>query len=210
MGGDSVPAYQFAYVRVSTRDQNPERQIAEMRELGIPDENIFVDYATGKNYERPEYKRLLSLLRSGDTVFVSSLDRLGRNYRENVEQWKLLTKDKGVHIKVLDMPIPEGSGAMGEVINDMVILLLSYVADREYQSIRERQRAGIEAAKLRGVYNGRPPKKINTDKFLRLYAEIRADRRSVSSVCREMGIGRHLYYQLIKEYENHEGRFAEE
>ena len=141
-----MPEYQFAYVRVSTRDQNPERQIAEMRELGMPDENIFIDYATGKNYERPEYKRLLSLLRSGDTVIVSSLDRLGRNYRENVEQWKLLTKDKGVRIKVLDMPIPEGAGAMGEVINDMVILLLSYVADREYQSIRERQRAGIEAA----------------------------------------------------------------
>lgn len=205
-----MPSYVFAYVRVSTTDQNPERQIAEMKALGIQDENIFIDFATGRNYERPEYKRLLSLLRPGDTVVVSSLDRLGRNYRENVEQWKLLTKDKGVHIKVLDMPLPGGDGAMGELVNDMVILLLSYVADREYQNIKERQRSGIEAAKARGVYGGRPFTKINTDKFLRLYADIRNDKRSVSSVCREMGIGRHLYYTLVKEYENHEGRFAEE
>lgn len=205
-----MPAYEFAYVRVSTADQNPERQIAEMKSLGIQDENIFVDFATGRNYERPEYKRLLSLLRQGDTVVVSSLDRLGRNYRENVEQWKLLTKDKGVHIKVLDMPLPCGDGAMGELVNDMVILLLSYVADREYQNIKERQRSGIEAAKARGVYGGRPFTKVNTDKFLRLYADICNDKRSITSVCREMGIGRSLYYRLVKEYENHEGRFAEE
>ena len=105
-----MPSYEFAYVRVSTTDQNPERQIAEMKAFGIQDENIFIDFATGRNYERPEYKRLLSLLRPEDTVVVSSLDRLGRNYRENVEQWKLLTKDKGVHITVLDMPLPGGDG----------------------------------------------------------------------------------------------------
>lgn len=205
-----MPAYTFAYVRVSTKDQNPERQIAEMKALGIPDEKIFIDYATGRNYERPEYQKLLSLLRSGDTVVVSSLDRLGRNYKENVEQWKLLTKDKGVHIKVLDMAIPESDGAMGEVINDMIILLLSYVADREYQSIKERQKAGIEAAKLRGAYGGRQARKLDTDRFLRLYGEIQRHRRTVTSVCEEIGISRFLYYQLVKEYENHEGRFAEE
>lgn len=205
-----MPSYEFAYVRVSTKDQNPERQIIEMKALGIPDENIFVDYASGRNYERPEYQRLLSLLRPGDTVVVSSLDRLGRNYRENVEQWKMLTKDKGVHIKVLDLAIPESTGAMGEVINDMVILLLSYVADREYQSIKDRQKAGIDAAKMRGTYNGRPFRKLDTDRFLRLYGEIQRRRRTITSVCEEIGISRFLYYQLVKEYENHEGRFAEE
>lgn len=205
-----MPSYEFAYVRVSTKDQNPERQIIEMKALGIPNENIFVDYASGRNYERPEYQRLLSLLRPGDTVVVSSLDRLGRNYRENVEQWKLLTKDKGVHIKVLDLAIPESTGAMGEVINDMVILLLSYVADREYQSIKDRQKAGIDAAKMRGTYNGRPIRKLDTDRFLRLYGEIQRRRRTITSVCEEIGISRFLYYQLVKEYENHEGRFAEE
>ena len=205
-----MPAYEFYYARVSTNEQNPERQVTEARNLGVPEERIFVDYASGRNYDRPSYKKMMSLLREGDTVIVSSLDRLGRNYKENVEQWKLLTKDMGVKIRVLDMPMPDDAGVMGEAVNDIIIILLSYVADREYQSIRERQKAGIEAAKLRGVYQGRPQKKIDKDKFLRLYGDVQRERRTITSVCKEMKFGRHLYYQLIKEYENHEGRFAEE
>lgn len=205
-----MPAYEFYYARVSTNEQNPERQVTEARNLGVPEERIFVDYASGRNYDRPSYKKMMSLLREGDTVIVSSLDRLGRNYKENVEQWKLLTKDMGVKIRVLDMPMPDDAGVMGEAVNDIIIILLSYVADREYQSIRERQKAGIEAAKLRGVYQGRPQKKIDKDKFLRLYGDVQRERRTITSVCKEMKFGRHLYYQLVKEYENHEGRFAEE
>lgn len=201
--------YVFYYARVSTKEQNPDRQIAEARAEGIPDDRIFIDFASGKDYNRPEYIRLTSLLRAGDTVVVSSLDRLGRNYRETVTQWQMLTKEIGVHIRVLDMPMLNGTGETGEVINDIIILLLSYVADKEYQSIRERQRAGIEAAKARGVYKGKPRIKIDPDRFGRLYGDIQSKRRTMTSVCNELGISRFTYYRIVEEYKTGSGRFAE-
>lgn len=156
----------YGYIRVSSRDQNEERQRIAMRGFGIPDDNLFMDKQSGKNFDRPGYKRLLQKIKPGDTLVVKSIDRLGRNYEEILEQWRVITKERHAAIVVLDMPLldtRQGRDLTGTLIADIVLQLLSYVAQTEREFIRQRQAEGIAAAKARGVQFGRKPKKRPTD-----------------------------------------------
>ena len=151
----------YGYVRVSSRDQNEDRQMIAMRALGIPDKRIIIDKQSGKDFERPGYQRLLRRLRANDLLVIKSLDRLGRNYQEVQEQWRLLTKTKHVRLQVLDMPLlntGDRKDLTQELISDIVLQLLSYVAQTERDMIRQRQAEGIAAARERGVRFGRPRK----------------------------------------------------
>lgn len=154
----------YGYIRVSTRDQNEDRQRIAMIEAGIPDQNIFLDKQSGKNFDRPEYKRMMQQIKPGDVIFVHSLDRFGRNYDEILWQWQFITKKKDVDIVVLDMPLldtrEKKGDLMGRVIADIVLQLLSYVAQTERENIRKRQAEGIAAAMVRGVRFGREPKPL--------------------------------------------------
>ena len=150
----------YGYVRVSTKDQNEDRQYIALRELCIPEKNIFMDKQSGKDFERPQYRRLVRRLKKDDLLYVKSIDRLGRNYTEILEQWRILTKEKGADIVVLDMPLLDtrrGKDLMGTFLSDIVLQVLSFVAENERSNIRQRQAEGIAAAKARGVRFGRPP-----------------------------------------------------
>jgi len=148
----------YGYIRVSTKEQNEERQLIAMREFGIPEENIVIEKQSGKDFERPGYKKLMKILKAGDTFVIKSIDRLGRNYEEILEQWRIITKEKQVAIVVLDMPLldtRQGRDLTGVLIADIVLQLLSYVAQTEREFNRQRQAEGIAAAKARGVHFGR-------------------------------------------------------
>ena len=151
----------YGYVRVSTKEQNLDRQILALREFGIPESLIFREKQSGKDFERPVYKRLVKKLKSGDTLVIKSIDRLGRNYDEILEQWRIITKEKRADIVVLDMPLldtRQGRDLTGTLIADIVLQLLSYIAQTEREFIRQRQAEGIAAAKARGVQFGRHPR----------------------------------------------------
>ena len=151
----------YGYVRVSSVDQNEERQLIEMERVGVPRDNVFIDKQSGKNFDRPNYKRLIRRLKEGDLLYILSMDRLGRNYAAVVEEWRCLTQEKGIAIVVLDLPILDtrrSCDLTGRLIADIVLALLSYVAQTEREFCRQRQREGIAAAKARGVRFGRPPK----------------------------------------------------
>lgn len=153
----------YAYVRVSTRDQNERRQIDAMRSVGVRTEFMFIDKQSGKDFERPEYRRLLDVLKAGDLLYIQSIDRLGRNYDQILEQWHLLVRVMSVDIAVLDMPLLDtrrGRDLMGSFLSDVVLQLLSFVAENERSSIRRRQAEGIAAARARGVSFGRPPRPL--------------------------------------------------
>ena len=150
----------YGYVRVSSKDQNEDRQMIALREVGVPEKNIFVDKQSGKDFNRPKYKRLLKRLKTDDLLYIKSIDRLGRNYEEIQNQWRILTKDKKVDIVVLDMPLLDtrrGKDLVGTFLSDIVLQVLSFVAENERSNIRQRQAEGIAAAKARGVRFGRPP-----------------------------------------------------
>lgn len=153
----------YGYARVSTRDQNLDRQLDALAEFGVNRDNVFMDKASGKDFARPEYRRLLGALRPEDMVVIKSIDRLGRNYDEILEQWRLLTKERGVAIVVLDMPLLDTrnhhDGLTSVLISDIVLQLLSYVAQMERENTKQRQAEGIAAAQARGVRFGRPKKK---------------------------------------------------
>ena len=156
----------YGYIRVSTRDQNEERQVIAMREFGVPEKNMVIDKQSGKNFARPGYRRLVKKLKPADTLVIKSIDRLGRNYDDVLEQWRLLTKEKQVDIVVLDMPLLDtrkGRDLIGTLISDIVLQLLSYVAQTEREFIHQRQAEGIAAAKARGVKFGRRPKNRPAD-----------------------------------------------
>ena len=151
----------YGYIRVSTRDQNEDRQLIAMRELSIPEQNIFMDKQSGKDFNRPQYKKLVRKLKPDDLLYIKSIDRLGRNYAEILEQWRILTKEKQIDIVVLDMPLLDtrrGKDLVGTFLSDIVLQVLSFVAENERTNIRQRQAEGIAAAKARGVRFGRPPR----------------------------------------------------
>ncbi|WP_409969506.1 recombinase family protein [Bengtsoniella intestinalis] len=163
----------YGYVRVSTREQNDHRQRLALEEVGIPDQRLFTDRQSGKDFQRPQYQRLLHRLKPNDLLFVKSIDRLGRNYDEILAQWRHLTKERGIDIVVLDMPLLDtrrGKDLMGTFLSDIVLQLLSFVAENERTTIRQRQAEGIAAAKLRGVRFGRPPLPLSHD-FPTAYAQ---------------------------------------
>lgn len=161
----------YGYVRVSTQEQNEDRQIIALNKAGIMSKNIYMDKLSGKDFNRPKYKLLVKRLKESDILYVKSIDRLGRNYEEILEQWRLLTKEKKIDIVVLDMPLLDtrrGKDLMGAFLSDIVLQVLSFVAENERKNIKQRQREGIEAAQRRGVQFGRPEKPL-PDNFAQAY-----------------------------------------
>lgn len=153
----------YGYIRVSSCDQNEDRQYRELKKLGVEDRNIYTDKQSGKDFDRPEYKRLVRKVKKGDLLYILSIDRLGRDYEEIQNQWRKLTKQIGVDIVVIDMPLLDtriGQDLMGTFIADLVLQILSFVAESERENIKKRQAQGIAAAKLRGVKFGRPEKPL--------------------------------------------------
>lgn len=153
----------YGYVRVSSADQNEDRQLVVMDENNVPKGNVYIDKQSGKNFERPQYKKLVKKLKAGDLLYILSIDRLGRNYEEIQKQWRMLTKDIGIDICVIDMPLLDtrnGKDLMGTFIADLVLQILSFVAQNERENIKKRQAQGIAAAKAKGVKFGRPKAKL--------------------------------------------------
>lgn len=163
----------YGYMRVSSAEQNEDRQRDALHMAGVPDSQIYMDKLSGKDFNRPQYQRLLSRIDKDSVLYIKSIDRLGRNYAELNEQWRFITKEKGADIVVLDMPVldtRQHKNLLGALISDLVLALLSYVAENERDNIRLRQAEGIQAAKARGVKFGRPPKPL-PDNFMEMYAQ---------------------------------------
>lgn len=194
----------YGYIRVSSREQNEDRQVMALGEMCIPEGNIFMDKQSGKDFERPQYKRLLRRLRKDDVLYVKSIDRLGRNYGEILEQWRILTKEKGVDIVVLDMPLLDtrrGKDLMGTFLSDIVLQVLSFVAENERESIRQRQAEGIAAARARGVKFGRPSTPL-PENFLEVHRCWREKKLSLSQAAGECGMKEGTFYAKARRMEN--------
>ena len=186
----------YGYIRVSTREQNEDRQRLALAALPVPEENIYMDKQSGKDFERPQYRRLVRRLRRDDLLYVKSIDRLGRNYSEILEQWRMLTKEKGVDIAVLDMPLLDtrrGKDLMGTFLSDIVLQVLSLVAENERDNIRQRQAEGIAAAKARGVRFGRPPLPL-PDNFHMLHQAWRGQKITLRQAARACGMPTGTFY----------------
>jgi len=192
----------YGYVRVSTKGQCEDRQLIAMREFGVPEDHIIVEKQSGKDFARPAYLQLIERMDSGDVLVVKSIDRLGRNYEEILEQWADLTKERGVAVVVLDMPLldtREGRDLTGTLIADIVLQLLSYVAQTEREFTRQRQAEGIAAAKARGVHFGRRPIRM-PEEFEELAEEWRYGRVSAAQAGRELGISRTTFRLRAEEW----------
>ena len=153
----------YGYVRVSTKEQNEDRQLIALHDFGVLQKNIYMDKQSGKDFNRPQYKKLLKKIKPGDLLYIKSIDRLGRNYEEIQNQWRIITKEKSTDIYVIDMPLLDtrrGKDLLGTFISDLVLQLLSFVAENERTSIKQRQAEGIAAAKAKGIRFGRPPKPL--------------------------------------------------
>ena len=190
----------YGYVRVSTRDQNESRQLDALAACGIAGQNIFIDKQSGKDFNRPAYGKLLRRLRRGDQLVIKSIARLGRNYREIMEQWQLITKEKGVDIRVLDMPLldtAKSKDLLGTFISDIVLQLLSFVAENERSNIRQRQAEGIAAAKKRGVQFGRPPRPL-PENFDLMRARWRNGELSLQKAAQECGLPTTTFYMKAR------------
>ena len=193
----------YGYIRVSTRDQNEDRQMIAMRELSIPEQNIFMDKQSGKDFNRPQYKKLVRKLKPDDLLYIKSIDRLGRNYAEILEQWRVLTKEKQIDIVVLDMPLLDtrrGKDLMGTFLSDIVLQVLSFVAENERANIRQRQAEGIAAAKARGVKFGRPPKPL-PDNFYQLHRDWRSKKLTLQQASDACAMPVSSFYAKAVEFE---------
>lgn len=197
-----MPNKTYGYVRVSSRDQNEARQLIAMRDFGVPEDCIVIEKLSGKNFDRPCYQKLLRRLRPGDTMVVKSIDRLGRNYTEILEQWRFITSDRQAAIVVLDMPLldtRQGRDLAGKLISDIVLQLLSYVAQTERESIHQRQAEGISAAKARGVRFG--PERIPLpDGFEGLAARWRLGEISSRQAAKALGVSYQTFLRRAKEW----------
>lgn len=196
----------YGYIRVSSRDQNEARQLVAMQKAGVADKNVFIDKQSGKNFKRTHYIRMLKLMVKGDVLYIKSIDRLGRNYEEILHQWKALTKDIGVDIVVLDMPLLDtrrGKDLVGTFLSDVVLQILSFVAENERVTTRQRQAEGIAAAKARGVRFGRPPMPLPSN-FRGMYRKWRTKEITATEAAKRCGmpLSSFLYRaQQILEYE---------
>ena len=186
----------FGYVRVSTKEQNEDRQVIAMREFGVADKSIYMDKQSGKDFERPAYKRLMKRLKPGDVLVIKSIDRLGRDYDETLEQWRVITKEMKAAIVVLDMPLldtrQKERSLTGTFIADLVLQILSYVAETEREFNHRRQAEGIAAAKEKGVRFGRPPKE-RPDEFAEIFEQWRTKRISGRSAAKILGINHRTF-----------------
>ena len=194
----------YGYVRVSSRDQNEDRQMAAMKDKDVPKENIFLDKQSGKDFERPQYKRLINQLREDDLLYIKSIDRLGRNYEEIIEQWRIISKVKKADIVVMDMPLLDtrkGKDLMGTFLSDIVLQVLSFVAENERGNIRQRQAEGIAAAKARGVKFGRPPKRL-PENFYEVCQRWTAGKLTNAQAAKECGRAISSFRYRVKAYQN--------
>ena len=195
---------EYGYIRVSTKEQNEQRQLIAMREFGIAENRAYMDKQSGKDFERTQYRRLMRKLKNGDTLVVKSIDRLGRNYEEILEQWRVITKEKRVDIRVLDMPLldtRQGRDLMDTFIADLVLQILSFVAQSERESIKKRQAEGIAAAKARGVKFGRPPRPL-PDNFYEVHKAWRAKRLSLKQAAQACDLPVGTFYSKALKFEN--------
>ncbi len=194
----------YGYIRVSSKDQNEDRQLIALNEVGVERKNIYLDKKSGKDFDRPQYKKLLRKLKKDDLLYIKSIDRLGRNYEEILQQWRVLTKEKGIDIVVLDMPLLDtrrGKDLMGTFLSDIVLQVLSFVAENERTNIKQRQAEGIAAAKAKGVKFGRPPLPL-PENFYEVHKAWRSKKitlKEAASAC-NMPVG--TFYGKARKFEN--------
>ena len=191
----------YGYVRVSDVNQNEDRQMIEMQKLNIPREQIFMDKQSGKDFNRPAYKELMKVLKAGDTLYIVSIDRLGRNYNDIQEQWRIIIKDKGCDVVVLDMPLLDTrlhKDLMGTFIADLVLQILSFMAQLERENTRKRQAEGIAAAKAKGVHLGRPIKKP-PENFTLLATMWKDGKISITEFKSRTGLNESTLYRRLRE-----------
>ena len=192
----------YGYIRVSSKDQKEDRQQIALKEVGVERQNIYIDKQSGKDFNRPQYKKMLRKLKKDDLLYIKSIDRLGRNYEEILQQWRILTKDKGVDIVVLDMPLldtRQGKDLMGTFIADLVLQILSFVAQSERENIRKRQEQGIAAAKAKGVKFGRPEKEV-PDNFARLVSDWEKKKIPLSEILKQCNMSKATFYRRLREH----------
>lgn len=192
----------YGYIRVSSTDQNEDRQKLAMAQVAVPEKDIYMDKQSGKDFERPQYKRLVKKLRPGDLLYILSIDRLGRNYEEIQTQWRVLTKEIGVDICVLDMPLLDtrnGKDLMGTFIADLVLQILSFVAQNERENIRKRQAQGIAAAKAKGVKFGRPEIAVPED-FGQIVKAWERGQTPLPAVLKQCGMSETTFYRRLREH----------
>ena len=192
----------YGYVRVSTKEQNEDRQMIAMREMGVPEKNIYMDKQSGKDFERPQYRRLVRRMKKDDLLYIKSIDRLGRNYEEIQNQWRVLTKEKRADICVIDMPLLDtrrGKDLVGTFLSDIVLQVLSFVAENERTNIRQRQAEGIAAAKARGVRFGRPEKPMPAD-FPQIIKSWERRQIAFPEVLKRCDMSKATFYRRLREY----------
>ena len=192
----------YAYVRVSSTDQNEDRQLDAVHGLGVLEKNIYIDKQSGKDFDRPQYKKLVKTLRAGDLLYILSIDRLGRNYEEIQNQWRKLTKEIGVDICVIDMPLLDtrnGKDLMGTFIADLVLQILSFVAQSERENIKKRQAQGIAAAKARGVTFGRPTTEAPDD-FGDIVKKWEKKQITLAEALAHCNMSESTFYRRVREY----------
>ncbi len=193
---------EYGYIRVSSTDQNEDRQIIALKEKGLHKAQIYMDKQSGKDFERPQYKELVHRLRKGDLMYILSIDRLGRNYKEILEQWRILTKEIGIDVCVIDMPLLDtrnGKDLMGTFIADLVLQILSFVAENERVNIKKRQAEGIAAARLKGVKFGRPEIEI-PDSFGGVVKAFQRKQISFDEVLLKTGMKKTTFYRKLREF----------
>ncbi len=192
----------YGYVRVSTQCQNEDRQMIALEEMDVPEENVYVDKQSGKDFNRPQYKRLMKRIKEGDVIYIKSIDRLGRNYDEILEQWRVITKVKKVDIVVIDMPILDtrrDKNLIGTLVSDIFLQVLSFVAENERTTIRQRQAEGIAAAKARGVRFGRAPEPL-PDNFHEIYQRWKRKELTIEQAAEECGMAKSTFFDKAKKY----------
>ena len=198
----------YGYVRVSSQDQNEDRQLIALQDKRVDPKMIFIDKQSGKDFDRPQYKKMTKKLKPGDLLYVLSIDRLGRNYEEIQRQWRVLTKDIGIDICVIDMPLLDtrnGKDLMGTFIADLVLQILSFVAQSERENIKKRQAEGIAAARARGVHLGRPPKPIPQD-FDRIVKEWESGKILFNEALKRSGLTEATFYRRRRELKRTDGK----
>lgn len=194
----------YGYIRVSSRDQNEDRQMIALKEVGVADRNIYLDKQSGKDFNRPQYKKMLRKMKKDDLLYIKSIDRLGRNYEEIQQQWRLLTKEKGIDIVVLDMPLLDtrrGKDLMGTFLSDIVLQVLSFVAENERTNIRQRQAEGIAAAKAKGIRFGRPPQPL-PENFHTMYQKWKQGEITGTAAANACGMPLSTFRYRAEVYEN--------
>ena len=194
----------YGYIRVSSKDQKEDRQQIALKEVGVERQNIYVDKQSGKDFNRPQYKKMLRKLKKDDLLYIKSIDRLGRNYEEILQQWRFLTKEKGVDIVVLDMPLLDtrrGKDLMGTFLSDIVLQVLSFVAENERTNIKQRQAEGIAAAKVQGIKFGRPPLPL-PDNFYEVHKAWRSKKITLKQAAEACNMPVGTFYGKARKFEN--------